>query len=162
LHRTISRTCAASALPSVIGADSPSLRLRLIIRETVDLTGAGKGNSAGTAGGNSLARLSLEGLLTRIAALLCFLAFANSAFAQQTDNNLKAEQKDIGKLQTHITKYDNALGVVNQLTRSADRNAECNGLCFFQNGSKNISWSCGPARTCGLYCNVNPTVGGCN
>ncbi len=31
LHHTSSRTFAASAWPSVIGADSPSLRLRLII-----------------------------------------------------------------------------------------------------------------------------------
>ena len=97
-----------------------------------------------------------------IAALLCFVAFADAAFAQQTDNNINAEQKDIGKLQTHIAKYDNALGVVSQLIRSADRNVECNGLCFFQNGNKNVSWSCGPKKACDLYCNVNPPVGRCN
>jgi hypothetical protein len=96
-----------------------------------------------------------------IAMLVCFLAFANSAFAQQTDSSISAEQKDIGKIQTKIQKYDNALGVVSELTRSADRNVECNGLCLFQNGSKNITWSCGPKKTCNLFCSVNPPVGGC-
>jgi hypothetical protein len=59
----------------------------------------------------------LEGLLPRIAALLCFLALANSAFAEQTDNSINAEQKDIGQIHTQIQKYDNALGVVSHLMR---------------------------------------------
>lgn len=104
--------------------------------------------------------LSLEGLLARIAALLCFLTFATSAFAQ-TDSSISAEQKDIGKIQTQIQKYDNALGVVSELIRSAERNVECNGLCLFQNGSKNVTWSCGPKKVCNLFCGVNPPVGGC-
>jgi hypothetical protein len=100
--------------------------------------------------------------LAGIAALLCFLAFANSAFAEETDNSIAAEQKDLGRIQTKIQKYDKSLGVVSQFMRSSDSYVECNGFCVYQNGSKKISWSCGPGKTCNLYCSVSPPVGGCD
>ena len=108
------------------------------------------------------AAFSVEGLLARIAALLCFLAFASSAFAQPIDNSINAELKDLGKLQTKIQRYNKSLGVVSQFMRSENSYVDCNGLCFFQNGSKNVSWSCGPKKICNLYCSVDPPVGGCN
>jgi hypothetical protein len=59
--------------------------------------------SAALTGGNTgQLRVSLEGLLAGIAALLCFLAFVSSAFAEETDNSIAAEQKDLGRIQTEI------------------------------------------------------------
>jgi hypothetical protein len=94
--------------------------------------------------------------------VIYFLLIVHSAFAEQASNNINAEQKDIGKINIQIIKDDHYLGVVNQLTRSSDRNVECNGLCYLQNGNKTVSWTCGPKRICTLYCTTNPPVGGCN
>ena len=70
------------------------------------------------------AAFSVEGLLARIAALLCFLAFASSAFAQPIDDSINAELKDLGKLQTKIQRYNKSLGVVSQFMRSENSYVE--------------------------------------
>ncbi len=97
-------------------------------------------------------------------AVLCFcLLGAGLGFAQQAGGNgITADQKDIGKLQTRIQKYDQALGVVIQLARSDQANVECNGVCYFPSSSRPIAWRCEPNKKCDLYCTVNPPVGGCD
>jgi len=84
------------------------------------------------------------------------------AVAQQVGNSIAADQKDIGKIQTQIHKYDQALGVVTQLSRPQASSIECNGVCYFPNSSKPIAWKCEPDKKCYLHCTVNPPVGGCN
>jgi hypothetical protein len=103
--------------------------------------------------------MPISGLLLTV---VYSLVIVHSAFAEQTADSINAEQKDIGKIQIQIQKDDHFLGVVNQLTRSSDRNVECNGLCYLQNGNKTVSWTCGPKKICTLYCTTNPPVGGCN
>ena len=84
-------------------------------------------------------------------------------FAQQTGGNtITAEQKDIGKIQTRIQKYDVALGVIVQLVRPDLANVECNGVCYFPSSSRPIAWRCGAEKKCDLHCAVNPPVGGCD
>jgi len=101
-------------------------------------------------------------ILSLSVTLLCSLAVANLARAQQAGTSITAEQKDIGKVQARIEKYDQALGVILQLARPQQSNVECNGVCYFPSSSKPISWRCEPGTKCALHCTVNPPVGGCN
>jgi hypothetical protein len=96
------------------------------------------------------------------AVLFCAAAMVNPGVAQQAGNSISADQKDVGKLQVQVQKYDQALGVVSQLGRSQSSSIECNGVCYFPNGSRPIAWKCDPGRRCDLRCTVNPPVGGCN
>ena len=95
--------------------------------------------------------------------LALFSCLSGVAFAQQTSGNaLMAEQKDIGKVQTRIQKYEGAMGVIVQLVRPDLANVECNGVCYFPSSSRPIAWRCAPDKKCDLHCAVNPPVGGCN
>jgi hypothetical protein len=91
----------------------------------------------------------------------CILAAASSAMAQRGAAQLSAEQRDIGRIEARVQKYDQALGVVTRLIRSPDAETECGGTCFFPNSSHSVSWRCAPNNRCELYCDVNPPVGGC-
>jgi len=55
-----------------------------------------------------------------------------AAGAQVVGNSITADHKDIGKVQAQIQKYDQAIGVVGQLSRSSS-SVECNGVCHFPN-----------------------------
>ena len=96
--------------------------------------------------------------------LICFLSVAasTSGVAQQTSNSINMELKEIGEVKAQVQKYEHALGVVSQLARAANRDIECNGLCYFQNGSNSVAWTCGPGKKCQLYCTVSPPVGRCD
>jgi hypothetical protein len=96
-------------------------------------------------------------------ALLACLSAPDPLVAQQAGGNaITADQRDIGKVQTRIEKYDQALGVVIQLARPRGANVECNAVCYFPSSSKPIAWKCEPDRKCDLHCTVNPPVGDCN
>ena len=96
-------------------------------------------------------------------AVLCWLSAGGPGLAQQTGGDgIAADQKDIGKVQTRIQKFDQALGVVIQLARSRGANVECNAVCYFPSSSKPIAWRCQPDERCDLHCTINPPVGGCN
>ena len=83
------------------------------------------------------------------------------AAAQQSGTHLSAEQRDIGRVEARIQKYDQALGVVTRLVRSPEAETECDGTCFFPSSSHSVSWRCAPKNGCDLHCDVNPPVGGC-
>src|SRR5437588_11855393 len=87
---------------------------------------------------------------------------ASSALAQQSASTIEVEQKEIGQLKVQSQKSDSSLGIISQLTRSSDRSIECNGLCYFQNGTQAAAWKCGPGKTCHLFCTVSPPVGACD
>ena len=104
--------------------------------------------------------MRILGLILRV--LACLL-LPDPGFAQQMrSDGVTADQKDIGKVQTRIEKYDQALGVVIQLARPRGANVECNAVCYFSSSSKPVAWKCEPDRKCDLHCTVNPPVGGCN
>jgi hypothetical protein len=106
-------------------------------------------------------RLLIPSLAAALAAAYC-VCVANPSIAQQVGNNITADQKDIGKIQVQIERYDQALGVVSQLSRLQSSNVECNGVCYFPSSSRPISWKCEPGKKCDLRCTVSPPVGGCN
>jgi len=98
----------------------------------------------------------------RILGFAARLCLVELGFAQQAGGNATtAEQKDIGRVQTHIEKSDQALGVVIQLARPCSANVECNGVPL-PSSSKPVAWKCDAARKCDLHCAVNPPAGGCN
>ena len=100
-------------------------------------------------------------LIASLAVTYCVYA-ANPATAQQVGSGITADQKDIGKVQVQIQKYDQALGVISQLGRPQSSNVECFGVCYFPNSSKPTSWKCEPGKKCDLHCTVSPPVGGCS
>jgi hypothetical protein len=101
-------------------------------------------------------------LLIPSLAVAYYFCAMNPSIAQQVGSGIAADQKDIGKVQVQVQKYDQALGVVSQLSRLQSSNVECNGVCYFPNSSKPISWKCEPGKKCDLHCTVSPPVGGCN
>lgn len=92
----------------------------------------------------------------------CAAVIATPGVAQPAGNSIASDLKDVGKLQVHVQKYDQALGVVSQLGRSQSSSVECNGICYFPSSSRPVAWKCDPGRRCDLRCTVNPPVGGCN
>jgi hypothetical protein len=96
-----------------------------------------------------------------LAAVGCAVFAVLPAIAQQSGSHLSAERRDIGRVETRIEHYDQALGVVTRLTRSLSIEAECVGICFFPSSSRRLSWRYAPTERCDLNCNVNPPVGGC-
>jgi hypothetical protein len=94
-------------------------------------------------------------------AIACGLAAASPAGAQQSGGRITADQNDIGRVETRIQKYDQALGAVSQLSRPSGAETECNGVCYFPSSSQPVSWRCAPKESCNLSCEVNPPVGGC-
>jgi hypothetical protein len=102
-------------------------------------------------------------ILALWAALLLCLSTAGPGSAQKAvSDTITADQRDIGKLQARIEKFDQALGVVVQLARQHGENVECNAVCYYPTSSKPIAWRCAPDRKCDLHCTVGPPVGGCN
>ena len=102
-------------------------------------------------------------ILALLAALLLCLSTAGSGLAQKAGSDtITADQRDIGKLQARIEKFDQALGVVVQLERQRGENVECNAVCYYPTSSKPIAWRCAPDRKCDLHCTVSPPVGGCD
>jgi hypothetical protein len=99
---------------------------------------------------------------TLISTIGCALVVAAPAFAQQAGGPISAEQHDIGRVETRIQKYDQALGVIAQLARPLGAATECQGVCYFPSSTRPISWRCAPKQRCDLHCGVNPPVGGCN
>ena len=100
-------------------------------------------------------------MLGTLLPMACCVAAAKLCFAQQLGTSITADHKDIGRVQAWVQKYDQALGVISQLSRSQLSGIECNGVCYFPNSSRPISWKCEPAKNCDLHCAVNPPVGGC-
>ncbi|HEY3908305.1 MAG TPA: hypothetical protein VGM07_00265 [Stellaceae bacterium] len=90
------------------------------------------------------------------------LARGAPALAQQGVGPIGAEQRDIGRLETRIQRYDQALGVIAKLARPLGAEIECNGICYTPNGTRATSWRCAPTARCDLHCDVNPPVGGCD
>ena len=66
---------------------------------------------------------------TAVAYCVCHITAAG---AQVVGNSITADHRDIGKVQAQIQKYDQAIGVVGQLSRSSS-SVECNGVCYFPN-----------------------------
>jgi hypothetical protein len=97
-----------------------------------------------------------------MATIFVALLLGGPAVAEQMGGRVVAEQRDIGRIETHIQKYDQALGVVIQLTRPTGAETECQGVCFFPSSTHPTSWRCAPKERCDLRCAVNPPVGGCN
>lgn len=117
----------------------------------------------------AVARVRLSRLDMKIIAparRLCVAGFvlvaASSALAEERAATLGATHPDIGTVQTRIQKYEHALGIIGTLTRSADKDIQCDGLCYFPNGVRGVVWMCGPGKTCNLYCTRNPPAGGCD
>lgn len=100
-------------------------------------------------------------LLVQSMAVAYCVGNVTAAGAQVVGNTITAEQRDIGKVQVQIQKYDEAIGVLGQLSRSSS-SVECNGVCYFPSSTKPIAWKCDPGRKCDLHCTVIPPVGGCN
>jgi hypothetical protein len=79
----------------------------------------------------------------RFSALLATIAVAvligGPAVAEQIGGRIATEQRDIGRVETRIQKYDQALGVVIQLTRLTGAEAECQGVCFFPSSTRPTS-----------------------
>jgi hypothetical protein len=96
-----------------------------------------------------------------LAAIVAALLIDSPAVAEQAGGGISAEQTDIGRLETRIEKYDQALGVVIQLTRPLGADTECRGVCYFPSSTQPTSWRCSPQERCDLHCTVNPPVGGC-
>ena len=95
-----------------------------------------------------------------LAAVGCAMFAALPAIAQQSGGHLSAERRDIGRVETRIENYDQALGVVTRLTHSLGIESECEGVCFFPRSSTPpLSWRCAPAERCDLDCDVNPGRG---
>ena len=92
----------------------------------------------------------------------CLPFTVRASAAQQAAGRLSAEQRDIGRLETRIQRYNQALGVVTQLRRPLGDETECNGICFFPSSSHPVAWRCAPNDSCNLHCDVNPPVGGCH
>lgn len=90
------------------------------------------------------------------------LAICAPALAQQTAGPTSAARRDIGRLETRIQKYDQALGVIAQFVRPLGAEVECNGICYFPNSTQPASWRCAPKARCDLHCDVSPPVGGCD
>ena len=103
----------------------------------------------------------LEMRLIRSLVLACCVCNMIAAAAQGVGNTITADQKEIGKVQAQIQKYDQAIGIVGQLNRLSS-GVECNGVCYFPSSSKPIAWKCDPGRKCDLRCMVSPPGGGCN
>ena len=83
-------------------------------------------------------------------------------FAQeQSQHAIVAEHKDIGRIETSIVKFDQALGVLIVLHRAPGDVVDCTGTCFFPNSRKALGWQCAPDQACNLLCTTNPPVGGC-
>jgi hypothetical protein len=93
--------------------------------------------------------------------MTCWGVAASLCLAQPVGTSITADHKEVGRVQTWIEKYDQALGVVSQLRRSQLSGIECNGVCYFPNSSRPVSWKCEPDKKCALHCTVNPPVGGC-
>jgi hypothetical protein len=98
-------------------------------------------------------------LLATIAAVFLF---GGPAVAEQAGRRITVEQDNIGRVETHIQKYDQALGVVSQLTRPFGAETDCQGVCYFPNSTQSVSWRCPLKQRCALHCAVNPPVGGCD
>ena len=96
------------------------------------------------------------------ATIVAAVLIGGPAVAQPADGHVTAEQHDIGRVETRIQKYDQALGVVIQLTRPTGAETECQGVCFFPSSTRPTSWRCGPKERCDLHCAANPPVGGCD
>ncbi len=102
------------------------------------------------------------GVFAMLLAAVGFAMFAAlPVIAQQSRERLTIERPDIGRVETRIENYDQALGVVARLNRPLGIETECDGVCFFPSSSRSLSWRCAPAERCDLDCNVNPPVGGC-
>jgi hypothetical protein len=101
-------------------------------------------------------------LLVFLSIFACLLLGERAAIAEPPGGRLTAEQHDIGRVETRVQKYEQALGVVTRLSRPQGDETECNGICFFPSSSRAVSWRCAPNDSCDLHCDVNPPAGGCH
>ncbi len=90
------------------------------------------------------------------------IAAAAPAGAQQAGGHNSAEQRDIGRVDVRVQKYDQALGVIAQMSRPLGAEVECNGVCYFPSSTHSAAWACAPKERCDLHCDVSPPVGSCN
>ena len=80
-------------------------------------------------------------------AVLCCVSSATPGTAQKAGGDVvSADQKEIGKLQTHILKYEQGLGVVIQLARPSGADVECNGVCYFPSSSGRLHGDVSPTE----------------
>jgi len=96
-----------------------------------------------------------------LATMVIAFVVAGPAVAEQAGGQISAEHRDIGRVETRIQRYDQALGVIAQLVRQLGEETECQGVCFFPTSQRPISWRCAPKSKCDLHCDINPPVGGC-
>jgi hypothetical protein len=97
-----------------------------------------------------------------LATIIGAILIGAPAVAAQAGSEIGAEQRDIGRVEARIQKYDQALGVVSRLSRPLGAEVECNGICYFPSSSQPVSWRCAPKERCDLHCDVSPPVGGCH
>jgi hypothetical protein len=89
------------------------------------------------------------------------LAAGFPAVAQQPGGGISAQQADIGRVDTAIQRYGQALGVVTRLSRPLGAETECYGICFLPSSSRSTAWRCAPRESCTLHCDISPPVGDC-
>ncbi len=116
--------------------------------------------AAARSGGSELTKQMRLSAILSIIAGACVIAAP--AMAQQAGAPITADRHDIGRVETRIQRYDQALGVVAQMTRPLGAEVECNGVCYFPSSTQPTSWRCAPSERCDLHCDVSPPVGGCN
>jgi hypothetical protein len=97
-----------------------------------------------------------------LATIVAAFLIGGPAVAEQAGGRISAEQHDIGRVEARIQKYDQALGVVIQLTRPVGAETECQGVCYLPSSTHPTSWRCAPTERCDLHCAVSPPVGGCD
>ena len=100
-------------------------------------------------------------LLRLLPVVICGLAFAGAAPAQEDGGRLAAERQGIGRLETRIQNFGGALGVVSHFVRRPGADIECNAVCYFPSSTRPVAWLCAPGKPCVLHCLANPPVGGC-
>jgi len=74
-----------------------------------------------------------------LAALCCVFLAVPGVAQKASGDTIAADQIDVGKVQTRILKYDQALGVVTRLARKHGENVECNAVCYLPSSSKPIA-----------------------
>ena len=75
---------------------------------------------------------------------------------------LSAEQRDIGRLETHIQNYGQALGVITQLTRPLGAETECQGVCYLAKQQPADGMELRADAEVRFALSASPPVGGCD
>jgi|SRR5271163_3893506 len=95
--------------------------------------------------------------------VLCCLSAAGPGVAQQTGSGvITADQKDIGKMETRIQKYEQALGVVIQLARPNHAMSNAMPSAIFRAAAGPSHGAASPTGNAICTARSIRRVGGCN